>query len=209
MKLTKQDLINFEKDILKEYEAGKIRGSVHLSGGNEEELIKIFENIKKNDWVFSNHRSHYHALLKTRNPKWVKQEIMNGNSIHINSAEHNFFTSAIVGGQIPIALGVALGLKLMGNTDRVWCFLGDMASAMGIYKECFKYATGHNLRITFVEEDNGLGVNTPTAEVWGNEDLINECKVETYWYKRKYPHHGIGKWIMFPEEKKSHDGRTF
>ena len=60
-----EDLINFEKEIVSIYEKGLIKAPIHLSGNNEDILIKIFKKIDiKNDWVFSNWRNHYHALLK-------------------------------------------------------------------------------------------------------------------------------------------------
>lgn len=202
-------LIKFEEDIVKEYEAGKIRGPVHLCGGNEDELLWIFKHIKAKDWVFSTHRSHYHALLKSQDPAWVKGEIMNANSIHINSKEHKIFTSAIVGGALPIALGTAMGIKLRGGKEKVWVFVGDMCSEMGVFNECFKYAVGHDLPIYFVVEDNRLGVCTPTQEAWGYTKRYEHPNVIYYDYIRKYPHHGIGKWITFPEEKEEHNGATF
>ena len=61
---TTESLIDFENLIVKHWEAGKIRGPIHLSNGNEEQLIEIFKRIKTSDWVFSTWRSHYHALLK-------------------------------------------------------------------------------------------------------------------------------------------------
>ena len=62
-KIDKNFLITFSDKIKKIYEKGKIKAPIHLSGGNEEQLIKIFKKIKKGDWVISNWRSHYHALL--------------------------------------------------------------------------------------------------------------------------------------------------
>ena len=62
--LNKNELIEFEQEIKKIYESGKIKAPIHLSGNNEDQLIKIFKKIKKNDWVFSTWRNHYHALLK-------------------------------------------------------------------------------------------------------------------------------------------------
>ena len=61
--LSKEDLIAFEDDIIKHWEAGEIRGHIHLSHGNEEQLIEVFKKISPTDWVFSTWRSHYHALL--------------------------------------------------------------------------------------------------------------------------------------------------
>ena len=61
--LTPNDLITFEKKIQKVYENGDINAPVHLSSGNENELISIFQYVDKQDWVFSSWRNHYHALL--------------------------------------------------------------------------------------------------------------------------------------------------
>ena len=71
----KDSLIQFEKKISDHWEFGRIRGPIHLSGGNEDELIEIFKYIKKGDWVFSTWRSHYHALLKGITPEWLEKEI--------------------------------------------------------------------------------------------------------------------------------------
>jgi pyruvate dehydrogenase E1 component alpha subunit len=174
-----QGLIAFEDDIAREIEAGKIHAPVHLSKGNEQELISIFKHIYPDDWVFSTHRSHYHALLKGVPSDLVKSEIMAGHSITLNFKEYSFFSSAIVGGILPIALGVAMG------GQRAWAFVGDMAAETGIFHECVKYAHAHKLPIKFVVEDNGLSVNTPTDDIWG------------YSYKRRFPHQGSGKWVTF------------
>lgn len=195
--MDKNDLISFEEDIANEYENAKIHSPVHLSGGNEEQLIEIFKEVKEEDWIFSTHRSHYHALLKSNDPKWLKNEIMNNRSMHINSRKYKIFTSSIVGGIIPIALGTALAIKLKKKKGRVWCFVGDMASEMGIMWECVKYARWNNLPITFIIEDNGIGCYTPTNEAWGGRIGRYFKPVRLYEYKRKYPHHGVGKFINF------------
>lgn len=193
------DLINFEKDIAENYEEARIKGAVHLSGGNEQPLLQIFDNIKPNDWVFSTHRSHYHALLKSKDPKWLKEQIFLKRSSHINSRKYKIFTSAIVGGILPIALGVALTIKRKRRKGHVWCFVGDMASEMGIFNECLKYARGFNLPITFVIEDNGFGCYTPTIKVWPEKQtqFMDLKNIDGYFYKRTWPHYGIGKWINF------------
>jgi len=64
--------------------------------------------------------------------------------MHINRKEYNFFTSAIVGGILPIALGTAMGAKLKGLEENVWAFVGDMAAEMGVFDECTKYAKRNN-----------------------------------------------------------------
>tara|TARA_Y100000310_G_scaffold79271_1_gene75945 strand:+ start:3200 stop:3796 length:597 start_codon:yes stop_codon:yes gene_type:complete len=198
--MTKQKLQAFTNEIKDLFDAGKIRSPAHLSRGNEEKLIKIFKEVKKKDWVFSTHRSHYHALLKGIPSQWLKNEILENRSIHISNKEYKFFSSAIVGGVCPIALGTALALKWKGwrNKDsKVWCFIGDMAAETGIFYECTKYASRNELPITFVIEDNYLSVNTPTQESWGLGKFdINEI-VKYYEYIRVLPHAGGGKWIAF------------
>jgi pyruvate dehydrogenase E1 component alpha subunit len=137
-----------------------------------------------------------------------------GNSSHINSAKYKIFTSAIVGGIIPIALGVAMGIKLNRKEIRkegvvspcpphVYVFVGDMASEMGCFGEAMKYAHGEKLPITFIIEDNELGCNTPTREVWKAngcsimEEGRNYEGIIYYKYKRYYPHYGIGEFVTF------------
>ena len=196
--ITKKDLNDFELDIKKVYESGKIKAPIHLSGNNESELIKIFKKIHKNDWVFSTWRNHYHALLKGIPQDWLKKEIIAGRSMGINSIKQKFFSSAIVAGIIPIALGVAKAMKLKNknNTNKVWVFIGDMTFETGMFHECYKYAKNHKLPLKFVVEDNGLSTNTPTNKVW-----IKKSKkpkdVIYYKYKRKFPHHGTGGWVLF------------
>ena len=89
-----QDLIDFEKKIADQWEDGKIRGPIHLSGGNEEELIEIGKRMESTDWVFSTWRSHYHALVKGVCPVWLEQEIVEGRSITIVNKEERFYSSA-------------------------------------------------------------------------------------------------------------------
>lgn len=196
--MKKEDLINFGKEIFNLYEQGKITGATHLSGNGEDELLKIFKNIKKEDWVFSGHRNHYHMLLKA-GKKFTKKNIIGRESMHQYSKKYKVFTSGIVAGSVPIALGVALALKLKKKKNHVWCFLGDMASYMGTFDVCLRYAIGHNLPITFVIEDNGIAIYTPTKKVWGHSTKTYKASnfVKYYTYKRKYPHHGTGKFIHF------------
>jgi pyruvate dehydrogenase E1 component alpha subunit len=194
--INKKDLIDFELDIKKIYEAGKIRAPIHLSGNNEESLIKIFKKIKKNDWVFSTWRNHYHALLKGIPMNWLKNEIIAGRSMGINNIKYKFYSSAIVAGTIPIALGVAKALKLNKKNKKVWVFIGDMTFETGMFHECYKYAKNHKLPLKFIVEDNNLSTNTPTNKVWVKKSKIPK-DVIYYKYKRKYPHHGTGGWVLF------------
>ena len=194
--LTEEDLIKYERLIADHWEAGRIKGPVHLSGGNEKQLLEIAKKIGQDDWVFSTWRSHYHALIKGVCPVWLEEEILAGRSITIINKESKFYASAIVGAIIPIATGVALSNKRNGKNDKVWCFVGDMAFETGGFYEMHKYATNFNLPIQFVVEDNGVSTNTPTVETWGTKKPVPD-NVIYYKYEKKWPHYGTGKWVIF------------
>ena len=196
--MTAEELIAFEKDIVEIFNRGEIRAPIHLSGNNEAQLISIFESIKPTDWVFSTWRSHYHALCHGVPPARVKAEIMAGRSIALCFPEHRFFSSASVGGTLPIALGVALAIKRRKGSDTVHVFIGDMTARTGAMHDCTQYARGHQLPIKFIVEDNDLSVCTPTREVWGRgpEDWRVEA-FRRFHYKLPWPHSGSGKRIEF------------
>ena len=163
---TTQGLIDFENLIVSHWEAAKIRGPVHLSNGNEEQLIEIFKRITPTDWVFSTWRSHYHALLKGIDPVWIEKEILAGRSITLCNIDERFYSSAIVTATLPIALGVALSIKKQGSSEKVWVFVGDMSFESGAFYEVHKYARNFNLPLYFVVEDNGVSTYTPTEATW-------------------------------------------
>lgn len=195
-KHTKQDLIDFERRMADFWEEGKVRGPIHLSGGNEDQLIEIGKRIKSTDWVFSTWRSHYHALIKGVSPVWLEEEILAGRSITIVSKEDRFYASAIVGAIIPIAVGVAMANKRNGNDEVVWCFVGDMAFETGGFMENYKYAKNFDLPIRFVVEDNGVSTNTPTVETWKVKSEVPD-DIIWYEYNKVWPHYGTGKWVIF------------
>lgn len=194
--IKKKDLIDFETLVKNLYENKKIKAPIHLSGNNEEELIKIFKNIKKKDWVFSTWRSHYHALLHGIKKKKILKQILNGKSMSICSNKPKFYSSSIVAGTLPIALGVAMANKIKNKKECVWVFIGDMTYETGVFHECHKYSIRNNLNIKYVVEDNNMSTNTPTDKVWKIKTKVMK-NVYKYSYKRKYPHHGTGNWILF------------
>lgn len=191
--MTPAELIAFEADIAREFEAGNIHAPVHLSGGNEQQLIDIFREVKPTDWVCSTWRSHYHALLKGIPPAEVKRQIMAGRSMFISSPEHRFISSAIMGGMLPIACGLAYA------GERVWCFVGDMCASVGVFEDAKRFAGANNLPVTFAVEDNDLSTNTPTRKAWGQVKNVPQDYMEQkifwrmgekyYHYARTYPHY--------------------
>ena len=141
---TPEELMAFEDEVKERYRAGEIRAPVHLARGNEERLIEVFDQVGPADWVFATYRSHYHALLHGVPRELVMRKILQGNSIHLEFPTYHFYTSAIVGGHIPLALGAALGIKRRVYDGQVWCFLGDMAHESGACDEAIRYAANLN-----------------------------------------------------------------
>ena len=193
---TVSELIEFETEVAQYFAAAKIHSPVHFSGGNEEQSLWVFEKIRREDWVFSTWRSHYHALLHGVPRETVLRAILDGKSMNLNFPDYRFFSSAIVGGTLPIACGVAAGIKWRGEgQERVWCFIGDMTASIGAFRDAQRYADGHALPITFVIEDNGLATNTPTKRTWGESETV--CQVIRYNYQRTYPHVGLTTKVEF------------
>lgn len=192
--LTKQDLIDFESEVAEQFAAAKIRSPVHFSGGNEAQLLDIFKDIRREDYVLSTWRNHYHALLHGVPRDRLMADILAGHSMNLNYPDYRFLTSAIVGGTLPIACGLSAG------GQRVWCFIGDMCASSGAFSDAVHYAEGHQLPVTFIIEDNGLSTNTPTQESWGGDRCKNATcskKVRSYRYTRLYPHVGLSQHVQF------------
>ncbi len=194
---TPEKLIGFENRIVEHWEGSKIRGPIHLSNGNEEQLIEIFKRVKETDWVFSTWRSHYHWLLKGISGDYAEELILQGKSITLCDIDDKFYASAIVGGTLSIALGVAMGIKQNGSDEKVWCFIGDMSFESGLFYEIHKYARNYDLPLYFVVEDNGVSTYTPTEVTWNYKKREIPDDVIWYSYKSKYPHYGSGKWVAF------------
>jgi len=205
------DIQDFEKSIQTLYENGEIRAPIHLRDNNEKNLIDIFQSVKPEDYVFSTWASHTHALLKGVPPEVIKKEIKAGRSITLHFPDHNFYSSAIVGGTAPIALGVSKALLQKKEGNRVFCFIGDMAFHTGIVNECIRYSIGHDLPLTWVIEDNGKSVGTDTETVCGIKTknlyvhllhLLEESCCENvdliyYNFTTAYPHSGTGTFVAF------------
>jgi pyruvate dehydrogenase E1 component alpha subunit len=178
----------------------EVKAPVHLYSNNEEKMLEIFQNIKEEDWVFCSWRSHYQCLLKGVPSDLLLDEIKAGKSISLNFKDYKVFSSAIVTGNIPIAVGVALANKLQNKEGHVYCFVGDMTSETGCFSENYKYAVNYNLPITFVIENNSKSVCTDTLKTWKQDELTYKNgmdKIIYYEYENKYPHAGTGVRIQF------------
>lgn len=163
-------LMAFETDLqerMKEFQC-----SVHLCLGQEEVPVALAESIRAEDWLFSTHRSHGHYLAKGGDPARLIAEI-EGSPEGINGGYSgsqsfcdpalNFHSTAIVGGLISAATGVALALR-QDNSDAVSvCCIGDAATEQGVFWESLNLASLYRLPILYVCENNGLSVHAPIS----------------------------------------------
>lgn len=198
--ITKEELIAFEKKIYDLFEEGELPYLIHLCGGNEEQLIEIFKDINPGDYVFSTHRSHYHYLLAGGSSNLLEKWIKRGDSMFVFDRELNFFTSSVLAGTTCIAAGVALGIKMSGSKQKVYCFIGDGAEDQGHFYEAVRYVDGHNLPCIFIIEDNDRSVDTNVEQRRGtSKDFPWPSCVKRYSYVPTYPHAstGSGKMVKF------------
>ncbi|MGV8151741.1 MAG: thiamine pyrophosphate-dependent enzyme [Candidatus Nanoarchaeia archaeon] len=196
-RITKQELIEFEKRIAEKWNQAQIPYYIHLSGGNEEQLMDIFKGISPQDYKISTHRSHYHYLLSGGSQEKLEKMILEGRSMHIIDKDLNFISTAIVSGGPAIAAGIAYGLKLKKSKNKVWCFVGDAAEDEGHFYEAVRYVDGNELPCNFIIEDNDRSVETPKTERYGKSEFEWPSCVRRYKYTCTWPHAGTGKFVDF------------
>ena len=197
---TPQTLAAFTERTRQAFLDKRIAAPVHLCSETQAEpLIEIFKDIGPDDWLFSGWRSSYHALLKGIPEEWVFSEILAGRSMYLTNREHRFMCSSIVGGILPIALGVAMAIKRRLGPEKVWVCVGDMSARTGLFHEFLSYADGHRLPISVILEDNGLSTNAPTEAVWGSSvtHWSSNVPIRHYRYTRTHPHVGVGSHVAF------------
>lgn len=198
--MTAKDLIRIESRIRDLWLDGQIPSLLHLCGGNEAQLIKVFEQIDtERDWLFCSHRAHYHALLFGMPEEELIRQILEGRSMSL--CWPRMVQSSIVAGTCSIAAGKAMAIKLRGGTERVWCFLGDGASDEGTFWEAARFVSARGLPCTFVLEFNNSSCGVRIDQRWGDIPKWDwpEC-VYQYTYTPTYPHAGTReKMTLRPE----------
>lgn len=221
-KWTVEGLMEFEDNLKDTFEKGEIRCPLHLSGGNERNLIYLFENIREEDYVIATHRNHFHYLLKGGDPTKLVDEILGlesginkgkARSMNVCDPSINFYSTAIIAGGCAIACGIGLSLKkdsLIKKSDvedikelkkidlsHIYCFIGDGAEDSGHFIEALRFTHARQLPITFIVEDNDYSTNSTKKDRWQNYSAISHENIIRYSYKRRFPHVGIGKRITF------------
>jgi TPP-dependent pyruvate/acetoin dehydrogenase alpha subunit len=209
---TPQELIDFENDIAASFANKEIRAPIHLNYGNEKQTIEIFKTINPEDWCLGTWRTHYMCLCKGIPKEQLKKDILAGRSISLCYKDYNIVSSAIVGGIIPIAVGVAMDIKRKKQKNRAYCFVGDMSATTGLFNEAYNYAFNFDLPLTFIVEDNGKSVCTNTRKVWNCISLPNE-PFDSFVGTAKYENGKIYKspnfmYYKYENEKYPHAGGT-
>jgi len=165
----------FEETALAAHRAGEIPGPLHVSIGQEGVAAGICMNLRKNDRLTSNHRGHGHALAKGAGVAGMMEELFGragghcrgkGGSMHIADFSVGMLgANGVVAGGIPIAVGAAQGLRLLGSDAIVCCFFGDGAINRGPFLEGLNWAALYRLPVLFVCEDNGVAAFTRADSV--------------------------------------------
>jgi len=160
----------FEETCAEVYSAGKIRGFLHLYVGEEAIAAGVMPALDADDAVVSNYRDHGHALARGVPARAIMAEMFGkvegccrgrGGSMHLFDVSRRFYGgNAIVGGGLPLAVGVALGDSMQGRRHVTACIFGDGATAEGEFHESLNLAALWNLPVLFLCENNQYAMGT-------------------------------------------------
>lgn len=160
----------FEERLLDLFEEGLLNGTTHACIGQEADCVGVIEHLKPGDHIFSNHRCHGHYLAWTGDALGLLAEIMGksagvvggiGGSQHLCAP--GFKSNGILGGTVPAAAGIALGMKLSGGFDVSVAFIGDGTFGEGVLYETLNIASLWKLPLLLVVENNAYAQSTPIA----------------------------------------------
>jgi pyruvate dehydrogenase E1 component alpha subunit len=166
----------FEEKCFELYQGEKIRGFMHLYDGEEAVSVGVIEALREDDAIVATYREHGQALARgiAMNPLMAelygKQEGCcrgRGGSMHVFDRATRFYGgNAIVGGGLPLAVGTALGDKMLGRSSITACFFGDGAVDEGSFHESMNLASLWRLPVLFVCENNlyAMGMALERAE---------------------------------------------
>jgi pyruvate dehydrogenase E1 component subunit alpha len=171
----------FEEKCVELYSATKIRGFMHLYIGEEATGVGAMQPLRPQDRVVATYREHGHALARGMSARSVMAEMFGkvegcsrgrGGSMHLFDATANFYGgNAIVGGGLPIAVGLALADKMQDNDVITACFFGDGAVAEGVFQESLNLAALWQLPVLFYCENNLYAMGTALKRAQPQTDL--------------------------------------
>ncbi|MBB5156001.1 pyruvate dehydrogenase (acetyl-transferring) E1 component subunit alpha [Saccharopolyspora phatthalungensis] len=171
----------FEERCVELYSAAQIRGFMHLYIGEEAVAVGLLQTLSPDDAVVSTYREHGHALARGVPMVSVMAEMFGrttgcsrgrGGSMHLFDASRRFYGgNAIVGGGLPIALGLALADAMLSRPQVTACLFGDGAVAEGEFHECLNLAALWRLPVLFCCENNLYAMGTALARAQAETDL--------------------------------------
>ena len=176
----------FEEKAAEAYSMGKIGGFCHLYIGQEAVAIGSISAIRRDDYVLTSYREHAHAIAKGMSCDAVMAELFGKaggcskgkcGSMHMFDSKVNFLGGhAIVGGQIPLATGVAFATKYR-NTDQVTlCYFGEAAVNQGAFHESLNMAQLWKLPCIFICENNQYGMGTSLDRAMSFQDISQKAR---------------------------------
>ncbi|HEY0774102.1 MAG TPA: pyruvate dehydrogenase (acetyl-transferring) E1 component subunit alpha [Nocardioidaceae bacterium] len=171
----------FEERCVELYSAEKIRGFLHVAVGEEAVAAGVIGTLADVDAVVSTYREHGHALARGMSMESVMAEMFGkvtgcsrgrGGSMHLFDVSRRFYGgNAIVGGGLPLAIGLALADKMQGRPGVTVCFFGDGALAEGEFHESVNLAALWHLPVLFACENNLYAMGTALSKTHAQTDL--------------------------------------
>ena len=160
----------FEERAGEMYARAKVGGFLHLSIGEEATIVGSARALRTDDYLISTYRSHGHALVRGTPPENVMAELFGrvdgcshgrGGSMHMFDFARRFMGGyGIVGGNLPIAAGIALASDLQATEEITLCTFGDGASNQGTFGETLNLAALWKLPVVFMVTNNQFGMGT-------------------------------------------------
>ena len=164
----------FEERSAEQYMLGKIRGFLHLYIGEEAIAVGSISALEPKDYIITHYRDHGHAIARGMDSNGIMAELFGkatgcskgkGGSMHLFDVEKRFMGGhAIVGGQLPLAAGLALGSKYKGEDGAVIVYLGDGAVNEGEFHESLNLASLWDLPVIFFVENNLYCMGAPVDQ---------------------------------------------
>lgn len=174
---------HFEQKAKELFLEGHIRGTLHLSIGEEATAAGACLALDPGDYIMTTHRGHGHCIAKGMDIRALLAEILGketgccrgrGGSMHVFDASKGILgANAIVGGGIPLATGVALGIQMRGSHEVILCFFGDGAANQGTFHESLNMGAVWKLPVIYVCVNNLVADTTPFHETIAIENIAD------------------------------------
>ena len=171
----------FEERAGEMYAKAKVGGFLHLAIGEEATIVGACRAMRDEDYLISTYRSHGHALARGSDPDHVMAELFGresgvshgrGGSMHMFDRENRFMGGyGIVGGNLPLAAGMALASDYQGKDEVTVCVFGDGASNQGTFGETLNLAALWKLPVVFMVTNNQFGMGTAIERHTAQTDL--------------------------------------